>query len=92
MNVSHGVVHLKGGRILAGGFAQHGRVCGRIQDIVNHLKRQADRTGDSIRELAKDYATFLGARGTTEDELKRSKAQAEYWAKKPAQPQTQAAE
>ena len=28
----------------------------------------------------------------TEDELKRSKAQADYWAKKPAQPTTQAAE
>src|SRR3982750_3624044 len=28
----------------------------------------------------------------TEEELKRSKAQADYWAKKPAQPQTQAAE
>ena len=28
----------------------------------------------------------------TEDELKQSKAQADYWAKKPAQPQTQAAE
>jgi len=32
---------------------------------------QADRTGDSIRELARDYAAFLGARGTTEEELKR---------------------
>jgi predicted Zn-dependent peptidase len=32
---------------------------------------QADRTADSIRELAKDYAAFLGAKGTTEDELKR---------------------
>jgi predicted Zn-dependent peptidase len=32
---------------------------------------QADRTGDSIRELAKDYSAFLGAKGTTEDELKR---------------------
>ena len=28
----------------------------------------------------------------TEDELKQSKAQADYWAKKPAQPQTEAAE
>jgi hypothetical protein len=28
----------------------------------------------------------------TEEELKRSKAQADYWAKKPAQPATQAAE
>jgi predicted Zn-dependent peptidase len=32
---------------------------------------QADRTADSIRELAKDYAAFLGAKGTTEDALKR---------------------
>jgi hypothetical protein len=28
----------------------------------------------------------------TEEELKRSKAQADYWAKQPAQPTTQAAE
>jgi hypothetical protein len=28
----------------------------------------------------------------TEEELKQSKAQADYWAKKPAQPATQAAE
>ena len=32
---------------------------------------QADRTADSIRELAKDYSAFLGAAGTTEEELKR---------------------
>ena len=33
---------------------------------------QADRTADSIRELIKDYSAFLGPRGTTETELKRT--------------------
>jgi predicted Zn-dependent peptidase len=32
---------------------------------------QADRTGESLRELANDYAAFLGQQGTTEEELKR---------------------
>ncbi|MGI8612287.1 MAG: M16 family metallopeptidase, partial [Sphingomicrobium sp.] len=32
---------------------------------------QADRTGDSLRELANDFGRFLGTQGTTEDELKR---------------------
>ena len=32
---------------------------------------QADRTGDSIRALAEQYSSFLGATGTTEEELTR---------------------
>ncbi len=35
---------------------------------------QADRTGDSIRELAQDISAYLGAKGTTEEELKRVSA------------------
>ena len=32
---------------------------------------QADRTGDSIRALAQNYSEFLGAKGTTQEELTR---------------------
>ena len=35
---------------------------------------QADRTADSIRELASDFSAYLGAKGTTEEELKRVSA------------------
>ena len=35
---------------------------------------QADRTGDSIRELSKDVRAFLGKKGVTEEELSRTVA------------------